>query len=410
MGEILAACGSPESATGDLVNWQVGGAGGTPATAGTAGSGSVTMPNTSTTFDCRPAEGAAGNLTLTTVATGLALPTFVTAPPGDDTRLFIVERAGRILLSKNGVRSLFLDIGAKVTWEQMSERGMFAMAFHPDYANNGRFFVAYTSAPGGNITVEEYKRNASNPDTADASPVGAKYIDQPPTSATHKWHNGGGLAFNPIDKLLYLAIGESGDNANAQNKSRPLGKLLRIDVSTNPFTVPSGNLAGAAAAVYDYGLRNPWRFSFDGCTGDRYIGDVGGMRTEEVDVASMGEGPVNWGWPIMEGAECANNNCNQSGLKLPAVSYPHTQGLCASVIGGYVYRGSKIPWLRGAYVYGDLCTGKTSSFRWKDNVVSDHHELAITPTGQLVSFGQDGRGEIYLVHMQVGRVSRLDPQ
>jgi glucose/arabinose dehydrogenase len=362
--------------------------------------------------NCNAPQGAQAPVKRTTVVNQLNLPTFVTAPVGDSTRLFIVERAGRIQLWKNNTKTQFLDISSKVMWEQMSERGMFALAFHPDYQNNGRFFVTYTSSPGGNITVEEYKRNANNPDQADPNPVGAKYIDVAPTpSSMQKWHNGGGLAFNPIDKLLYVAIGESGTNTNAQNKSVLLGKILRIDVATNPYTVPQGNLSGAAGAVYDYGLRNPWRFSFDACTGTRYIGDVGGSAFEEVDVASMNEGPINWGWIFMEGSNCSSQhpNCNPSGLKLPSGGFPHSESRC-SMTGGYVYRGSAIPWLRGAYLYGDLCTGRVFSFRWNNGVVSDQQELSLTQTGQLVSFGQDNQGEVYLVHMQAGTVSRIEPQ
>jgi glucose/arabinose dehydrogenase len=223
-------------------------------------------------------------------------------------------------------------------------------------------------------------------------------------------HNGGSIEFNPSDGFLYIALGDgggSGDPGNhGQNKETLLGALLRIDVNSgNPYGIPQGNVADGAPEVYDWGLRNPYRFNFDLCTGDRYIGDVGQGSWEEINVAASGDGNKNWGWRIMEGTHCFNppNGCNMAGLDLPVAEYPNPPNSSASVVGGHVYRGASIPWLRGSYFYGDFYTGQIWTLRWQDgNLTEGPSEITAdiwdgAAQGGLSSFGTDNRGEMYVL-------------
>lgn len=346
-------------------------------------------------------------LRLTEIASGLEQPVFVSSPPGDE-RLFIVEQVGRIrILSGGTVRDdAFLDVSDLVSC--CGERGLLGLAFHPDYAANGRFFVDYTDASGDTV-VAEY-RASSDPDVADPEPVRTfLLIDQPFPN-----HNGGMLAFGP-DGLLYVGMGDGGGGGDpldqAQDPSSKLGKLLRIDVDTHPEP-PPGNYPGADPDVWALGLRNPWRFAFDRATGDLVIADVGQNLFEEIDVAFAGEPGRNFGWPILEATHCYDppEACETNGLTLPVFEYGRDDG--CSVTGGYVYRGSLIPGLAGRYLFGDYCSNRVWSFVLEEGAAADVVELSDdldtrALVGGLSSFGEDASGELYVVSL-AGRIFRID--
>jgi glucose/arabinose dehydrogenase len=304
----------------------------------------------------------------------------------------------------------FLDLSALTTGT--GERGLLGLAFHPDWDVNGRFWVDYTDLEG-NTVIAEYVRSAGDPDLADPSPVRELLTVEQPFAN----HNGGMLAFGP-DGRLYIGLGDGGGAGdplgNAQNLASKLGKLLRVDVDGYPTPVP-GNLTGGDPHIWDYGLRNPWRFSFDRLTGDLYIGDVGQSAWEEIDVERAGDGRRNYGWNILEGPACFSpaTGCDPTGTTFPADQYDHTAGEC-SVVGGYVYRGASIPCLQGWYLHGDYCTGGVRAFFWDGVAATRPHELTanVDPErvlSQIVSFGEDASGELYVVD-PVGRIYRIDPR
>ncbi|HEU5262511.1 MAG TPA: PQQ-dependent sugar dehydrogenase [Gemmatimonadales bacterium] len=351
------------------------------------------------------------------VASGLNAPLYLTQPLGDTTRLFVVEQPGRIRVIRNGtlLPTPFLDISSLISFS--SERGLLSMAFHPNYANNGHFFVFYTD-PAGNLQVARYTVSA---DPEVANPGSALPI----ISVSHPGfsnHNGGLVKFGP-DGFLYIGTGDGGGggdpNGNGQDSTVLLGKILRIDVNAgSPYVVPASNpfvgLPPARPEIWAYGLRNPWRFSFDRVTHDLYIGDVGENAREEVDIQPPGSaGGENYGWNIMEGTICyppPTTGCSQTGLVLPVLDYPtHVGGTC-SITGGYVYRGARLPILTGHYFYGDYCSGWVRSFRYVNGTVQEQHEY--TPEfgilGNITSFGEDTRGELYIV-TQGGSVYRIVP-
>jgi len=323
--------------------------------------------------------------------------------PGDD-RLCVVEQGGRIVTLDAGLLSVFLDVSSLVSTG--GERGLLGLAFHPDYATNGRFFINFTNDENDTI-VAEYRRSLLDGSVADPAPV-QTLLNVPHPFSNHK---GGMLEFG-ADGNLYIALGDGGGGGdpmnNAQNLGSLLGKLLRIDVSTTPYSIPGGNLAGAAPEVWDYGVRNPWRFSFDACNGDLYIGDPGQSSWEEINFEPAGSGNRNYGWRTMEGAHCFSpmNGCSAAGLTLPIVEYPSAQG-CA-VIGGFVYRGSAIPSLRGAYLYGDFCSGEVRSFRVSGGGATDQALLLSTGLS-ISSFGRDANNELYVLDAG-GGVYRIEAQ
>ena len=339
---------------------------------------------------------------------------FATAPQGD-ARLFIVERAGRIRIVQGGalLAAPFLDISSRVSAQ--GEGGLLSMAFHPQFASNGLFFVYYTDL-GNNIVIGRHRAPGSG-NLADIGP-GLVIIRIPHPTFTN--HYGGLVAFGP-DGMLYMATGDgggSGDpNRNAQNPGSLLGKMLRLDVSAptlaQPYAIPPTNpwfndaSGGRRAEVWALGLRNPWRFAFD--SGNLYIADVGQSRREEVNVAAAGQGGLNYGWNIMEGTLCYGAGaCIQNGLILPAFEYDHGSNGAngCSITGGYVYRGSAIAKLAGRYFYSDYCNGFLKSFLYAGGAVSGHAEWAIPDVGNIVSFGLDGGGELLLVGAD-GRVHRI---
>ena len=334
-------------------------------------------------------------------------PVYVTSAPGD-TRLFVVEQAGRIRILRNGrlLEQPFLDIASRV--RSGGEQGLLSMAFHPDYRTNGWFFVNFTDR-NGDTHIERFKVS-SNPDVADlGSMLLVLKIDQPYSN-----HNGGLVKFGP-DGMLYIGMGDGGSGGdpkgNGQNPRALLGKMLRINVSrAEPYTIPVGNPfangQGGAPEVWAMGMRNPWRFSFDHAAGMLYIGDVGQNREEEIDVAPASRAGINYGWNIMEGANCfRSSGCNRCGLYAPTVAYSQADGGC-SVIGGYVYRGRRIPEIVGHYFYSDYCSGWLRSFRYQNGTATDRRSWTVQDLGNVVSFGEDSAGELYIV-TESGRIFRF---
>lgn len=357
---------------------------------------------------------AGSGATLQEVVSGLSFPLYLTAPPGDMARLFVVEKTGGIRIVKDGVLlpDPFLDLSAQVS--SGSEQGLLGLAFDPDYATTGRFVVHYTDV-AGNTLLARYQVSA-DPDRAD--PASAQVILT--ASQPYENHNGGQVTFGP-DGFLYLGLGDGGSAGDPGNRSQDLtdllGSILRIDVRAgDPYTVPLDNpfvaQPSARPEVWSYGLRNPWRFSFDRATGDLYIADVGQNQFEEIDVspAAAGGGKgENYGWNVLEGAHCfLEGGCDQTGLTLPVLEYNHTQG--CSITGGYVYRGSAIPAIQGHYFYADLCHGWVRSFRYADGVATEETSWpTLSAGGSIVSFGEDAAGELYILEAG-GRVSRVIPE
>ena len=363
-----------------------------------------------TTSSTPPGPCAAGTpvagtpaLTSVLVTRGLASPVDLQSAPGDRTRLFVVEQAGRIRIVRDGsvLGTPFLDIVSRVG--SGGERGLLGLAFHPRYTDNGRFFVNYTDRSGDTHVAEFHV--TSNADAADsASERTLLFVRQPFAN-----HNGGGLAFGN-DGMLYIGLGDGGAGGdplgNGQDLGVPLGKMLRIDVdSGNPYTVPTDNpfvsSANAFREIWAYGLRNPWRFSFDRATGDLFIGDVGQSGREEIDLGlASRRGGENYGWNVMEGSLCypSGNGCDRTGLVLPVAEYGHSDG--CSVTGGYVYRGCRMPGYAGTYFYADYCSALVRSFRLQGGQATDARDWS-APLGRGLdhptSFGVDADGEIYIV-------------
>jgi hypothetical protein len=365
---------------------------------------------------CTPSAGT--NLRLVPIVSGLDLPVYLTAPAADR-RLFVLEQAGRIRVVKDGavLGTPFLDLeslslpAADRLNNAGEERGLLGLAFHPDYASNGRFYVHYTAA--ANIIVAEY--------TADPASDVARTTGRVVLRVPHNrdGHNGGTVQFGP-DGYLYISIGDNTDGVNGQSLTTMLGKLLRIDVDETPYAIPADNpFTTGAREVFAYGLRNPYRFSIDGQTGNIFIGDVGFAKWEEIDVIPGGDRGLNFGWQRCEGAEvyddsdpeddngAPNGPCNLAGAVNPVFAYDQRDSTdpdnpCA-VIGGAVYRGTCVPALAGHYVFGDLCTGKVKSFVYTEgqtpNVVDRSTDLDVDRLlyQNLSGFGVDGFGELYVI-------------
>ncbi|HEV8177245.1 MAG TPA: PQQ-dependent sugar dehydrogenase, partial [Gemmatimonadales bacterium] len=284
---------------------------------------------------------------------------------------------GNIRVVKDGilVEAPFLDLTTKVSGG--GEQGLLGLAFDPEYATNGRFFVHYTDL-AGNTVLSRFQVSTDPDRAAGASEQAILTAAQPAAN-----HNGGQVAFGP-DGLLYLGLSDGGNSGD-----------------------PDGR-----AEVWSYGLRNPWRFSFDRATGDLYIADVGQNRLEEIDISTAADGAgraANYGWSIMEGSECFDGaGCVQTGLTLPVLEYSHQEG--CSVTGGYVYRGSSIPSLQGHYFYADFCQGWVRSFQYAGGTVTDQASWpTLSPSGSILSFGEDSAGELYVVQAS-GGVFKIVPE
>jgi len=340
------------------------------------------------------------SLTVETVANGLTRPLYLTAPAGDD-RLFIVEQTGRIRIVTNGtvLAAPFLDLSSKVSGG--NEQGLLSMAFHPNYAANGFFYVDYTD-DDGDTRVERYAVSA-DPDVADGG--SAKLILSVPQPLSN--HNGGHILFGP-DAMLYVAIGDGGGAGdpqnNGQNAGTLLGTLLRLDVDGgDPYAIPVDNPFGNE--IWAIGLRNPWRIAFDPAAGTLYIADVGQASLEEVNVVGDDEAGLNYGWRIMESSSCfGGGGCDDAGLVLPVLEYGHIEG--CSVTGGFVYRGSDLPEVVGHYFYSDFCQGFLRSFRFDGEGATAEVEWDVGGLASVLSFGRDAAGELYILSDN-GRVVRL---
>jgi glucose/arabinose dehydrogenase len=347
------------------------------------------------------------------VAMNLSEPLFVTHAGDNSGRLFIVEKGGRIKILANGavLGPAFLDISTKVS--NGSEQGLLGLAFHPDYATNGKFYVDYTDTAGDTV-IAEYKNSVPSDNVAEPAERVLLTIGQPYAN-----HNGGMVAFGP-DRYLYIGMGDGGSGGDpqnrAQNLSSLLGKILRINVDSKDTgkqyaipTGPGGNpYAGSTPGldeIWSFGLRNPWRFSFDRKTGDLWIGDVGQDRYEEVNRAT-GATPgraVNYGWRVVEGNACFNpsSGCNKSGKTGPMAVYSHSLG--CSVTGGYVYRGLDYPGLAGGYLFGDYCSGRVWSL--KAAGPASQAPVLMADTGfQISSFGEGQDGKLYVTDIGAGDV------
>ena len=367
------------------------------------------------TMDAPPGNPGPNGLTVEQIAGGLDSPVHLTFAPAAlggpaDPRLFIVEQSGRIrIVGADGALrpTPFLDITDRV--DCCGERGLLSVAFHPDYPTTGWFFVNYTGA-GGSTRVERYSVS-QDPDVADES--SATLILQ--VAQPFGNHNGGQNAFGP-DGMLYIGLGDGGSggdpHGNGQNPNTLLGSILRIDVDGDePYAVPADNpfvgTAGARPEIWAYGLRNPWRFSFDRETGELYIADVGQNQWEEINRVAGDAAGLNFGWNVMEASHCySSNNCEQDGLELPIAEYSHSDG--CSVTGGYVYRGSALPDLTGHYFFSDYCDGWVRSLEPDAGAEPSVRNWSLGNLGRITSFGEDAAGELYILS-QAGTVYRMAP-
>lgn len=373
---------------------------------------------------CRPASASpravpvpgavAAGVRLTQIASGLSKPVALTFAPGDTSeRLFVVEQTGKIRVVRDGVvdPAPLLDLSNRVSASasrRESEQGLLGLAFHPGFADNGRFFVNLTNRKG-NTEILEFRmpRGTGQTIAADAGrPFWA--IAQP-----YGNHNGGHLAFGP-DGLLYIGLGDGGSagdpKGNGQDPDAKLGKMWAVGPEWGDDDDPPPRLVAL-------GLRNPWRYSFDRKTGDLWIADVGQNAFEEIDVLTpamrAAAAPTNFGWNPTEGLHCypPGASCDRTRYVMPVIEYDHDEG--CSVTGGFVYRGRALPALDGLYFYADYCTAMIRSLRWDGKTVSDIWDwrAALDPKEQLAnlsSFGEDAAGELYLLSLD-GTIHRFDP-
>jgi glucose/arabinose dehydrogenase len=341
-------------------------------------------------------------------------PLYLTSPPGDRSRQFVVEQAGRVMVVRDGRKlgTPFLDIRGQVT--SGSEQGLLSIAFAPDYAQSGLFYVYFTDTSGQQRIVEYHRRDADH-----ADPGSARLVLRMADSESN--HNGGLLLFGP-DDLMYVGTGDGGGGGdrhgrrgNAQNLGSLLGKILRIDPRAGggaPYRVPDDNpfvgRAGARGEIYSYGLRNPWRFSFDRATGDLAIGDVGQNAWEEIDFVRRGKGRgANFGWRPFEGRARYTPGESAPGAVRPVIVRSHRAGNC-SITGGVVVRDRALAGLRGRYVFGDFCKGRIESARLSTGRASGVRRTSMK-VSSLSSFGEDAQGRVYAISLD-GPVSRIVPR
>ena len=344
-------------------------------------------------------ESAQGAVRLQKIGT-FESPVYVTSPPKDNSRLFVVEQGGKVIVVKGGkpLGTPFLDVSDKIT--SGSEQGLLSIAFPPDYADSGLFYIFYTDSDGDEAVVEYKRRSEDVADPGSARQL-MKVADPEPN------HNGGLLLFGP-DGHMYVGIGDGGgagdqhgSRGNAQSLGTLLGKILRIDPKASgsrPYTIPADNpfvnRSGAKGEIYSYGLRNPWRFSFDRSTGDLTIGDVGQNEVEEIDFVRRGKGRgANFGWRPFEGNDRFAEGESAPGAIKPVITEKHADGNC-SITGGVIIRDPKLPAWRGRYVFGDFCRGVIQTA-----VLSSGRAKSLTDrklkVPQLSSFGEDASGRVY---------------
>ena len=366
-------------------------------------------------------RAAETQLTTTRITAGLSAPIYVTSPPGESGRLFVVQQGGLIRIIKYGQLLATPFISISVTFS--GERGLLGMAFDPDYQSNGYFYVNYVR--GSTTHVARFQVSDTDPDVADPNSELTILLQSQPFSN----HNAGQLAFSPNDGMLYIGFGDGGsgnDPGNrAQNPRIWLGKMLRIDVRNaqdgDPYDVPEDNPfvddEGVLDEIWSLGLRNPWRYSFDMANADLYIADVGQSSREEVDYRpgdSMGG--ENYGWRCLEGTRCTGLSgcvCNDLTLTAPIHEYRHGEG--CSITGGFVYRGQKMPDLAGTYFFADWCSRQIWSLRVVDGEATDvrNRTAELDPPNfsisSIASFGQDTNGEVYIVD-RGGEVFKIIPR
>ncbi|HEY4606694.1 MAG TPA: PQQ-dependent sugar dehydrogenase [Acidimicrobiia bacterium] len=377
-----------------------------PTTTGPSSGTTVTTPGAGTTVPGGPTSSG-GNLPalqgvrLETLVQDLSQPTVLASPPGDD-RLFVVERVGVIRIldaNRELLESAFLDLTDRVLANGI-EQGLLGLAFHPEYASNGRFYVYYTDQ-SGRRQLSEFKVSVSDPNLA--SPDTERVLielEQPP-DATDIRHYAGQLAFGP-DGYLWMAMGDGADSRDqGQDPNTLFGAISRLDVDGgDPYGIPPENPfvgGGGAGEVWAYGLRNPWRFSIDALDGLIYIADVGHADQEEVNVLPIAEGGFNLGWSDVEGTRCFHvQDCDLANYTAPVITYTHEEG--CSITGGYVYRGSEIPELAGTYFYSDWCSQWIRSFKYVNGQVTEERDWSadLGQLGQINTFGVDSAGELYL--------------
>jgi glucose/arabinose dehydrogenase len=368
-----------------------------------------------------PVAGTAVDVEL--VAGEFKNPVHLAAPPKTHNRLFVVEQAGAIRLIKNGktVPKPFLDLRSQV--RSGGERGLLSLVFHPDFVRNGRVFVYYTDLTG-DVVVSEFRAGSAIPDHMDPATERRLLVIPHRKYANH---NGGQLAFGP-DGYLYIGVGDGGSGGDPDNHGQELrvllGKLLRIDVDTPdrgrlygiPPTNPFVNSKKALPEIWAYGLRNPWRFTFDRKTGDLYMGDVGQNSWEEINIQpASSPGSENYGWRLMEGMHCYDppEDCPREGLTLPVLEYPTPPR--GAVTGGFVYRGCKMPELHGTYFYSDYYKGFVRTFVHSNGQTTRPQDVTRQlkrshPAIQhLSSFGEDASGELYLVEHIQGAIYKIIP-
>jgi glucose/arabinose dehydrogenase len=342
-------------------------------------------------------------------------PTFLTGAPGDTSRLFVLEKGGavRIIKSNNLLATPFLTVSVSTT----AEMGLLGMAFDPAYQTNGRFYISYIDVNGDSKI--DRRTVSGNPDIANTASQNILTLDQPDEDN----HKGGMIAFGP-DGYLWVSLGDGGGQEDprhyGQTKTDLFGSMLRIDVSGNTggYDIPNDNPfpPPALKELWDYGLRNPWRFSFDRQNGDLYVTDVGQYAHEEINVATAASGRckgANYGWSITDGNDLPcydpNSPCDKSGITMPVLTYDHVGNDCA-VIGGYVYRGTAISGLQGTYFYGDHCAGWVKSFKLSGGFATQLKDWpSLDTNGNITSFGQDTRGELYVLTLG-GKVLKIVPQ
>ncbi len=389
----------PDSAPGETTTTF---AAGTTTTSAADGTTTSTAAADTTTTTLAPLQG----YVLTELARGLSRPTFVTSAPGS-TDLYIVGQKGRIrrLGADDAEPEVVLDISDRVGSLLGVEPGLLGLAFHPNYADNGRFFLYYSDKSEDTVLSEFATRDG-------VMEPGSERVLLQFEQPTNR-HNGGMLAFGP-DGYLYLGLGDGGAaSVHSQDPTTLLSSMLRIDVDRgDPYDIPPGNPfvgdEAGADEVFAFGLRNPWRYSIDHEDRLIYIGDVGQDRFEEVSVISVDEPGQNLGWIEVEGTACFRRACNPDLYTGPVLEYDHSQG--CSITGGYVYRGSAIPELDGTYFYADWCGSWVRSFRFTDGQVTEEKDWTdeIGRVGQITSFGVDHAGELHMLTTE-GFLYRLEP-